>query len=469
MSTARRPDIFKAYDIRGLYGEQIDGDLPSGSAAPSRACSSELAGKPVGELRVGLGPRHAPQRPRAGGALPRGAAGGGRARARRRPGRHRDALLPRRLARARRRADVHRLAQPEGLHRAPSSCARARSRCPATSGIQDIRRDDRSAGGRRTGAPAGTPRGDARARSTSTRSSSAAALQFIDADAVRSGRRLKVVVDGGNGMAGPMVGPLLERLGLELIETYWTPGRQLPRPRAQPAAAGEPAVHHRAGARARRRPRDRLGRRRRPLLLHRRHRARSSTATSSRRCWPSRCCAKTPAARRSSTTCAPRGRSPDTVTRGRRHAPTSTASATPSSRRGCARRARCSAARSPGTTTSATSTARTPGTIPALLVLELLARERASACRELLEPYRSRYFISGEINSEVADAAGQDGGDRRALRRRPSRNGSTASRSTTRTGTSTCAPRTPSRCCACAWSRWSRPRTWSAAATRCSR
>ena len=31
--------------------------------------------------------------------------------------------------------------------------------------------------------------------------------------------------------------------------------------------------------------------------------------------------------------------------------------------------------------------------------------------------FRSRYFISGEINSEVADAGGEDRGDRRALRR----------------------------------------------------
>jgi len=37
-----------------------------------------------------------------------------------------------------------------------------------------------------------------------------------------------VVVDGGNGMAGPMVGPLLESLGLELIETYWTPNGEFP-------------------------------------------------------------------------------------------------------------------------------------------------------------------------------------------------------------------------------------------------
>jgi phosphomannomutase len=42
------------------------------------------------------------------------------------------------------------------------------------------------------------------------------------------------------------------------------------------------------------------------------------------------------------------------------------------------------------------------GTIPALLILELLSK-RASSLSELLEPYRSKYFISGEINSEVAD------------------------------------------------------------------
>jgi len=42
------------------------------------------------------------------------------------------------------------------------------------------------------------------------------------------------------------------------------------------------------------------------------------------------------------------------------------------------------------------------GTIPALLILELLCREGGKLSR-LLAPYRERYFISGEINSEVAD------------------------------------------------------------------
>jgi phosphomannomutase len=40
------------------------------------------------------------------------------------------------------------------------------------------------------------------------------------------------------------------------------------------------------------------------------------------------------------------------------------------------------------------------GTIPALLVLELLSAKQQTMT-ELLEPFRSRYFISGEINSEV--------------------------------------------------------------------
>jgi phosphomannomutase len=45
------------------------------------------------------------------------------------------------------------------------------------------------------------------------------------------------------------------------------------------------------------------------------------------------------------------------------------------------------------------------GMIPALLVLEMLGRE-GRKLSELLAPLRSRYFITGEINSKVADVAG---------------------------------------------------------------
>jgi phosphomannomutase len=42
------------------------------------------------------------------------------------------------------------------------------------------------------------------------------------------------------------------------------------------------------------------------------------------------------------------------------------------------------------------------GTMPALLMLELISREGRSLT-DLMEEFRSKYFISGEINSEVAD------------------------------------------------------------------
>lgn len=51
------------------------------------------------------------------------------------------------------------------------------------------------------------------------------ALASIDPGAVEP---LKVVVDGGNGMAGRMVGPILRDLPLELVETYWTPDGNFP-------------------------------------------------------------------------------------------------------------------------------------------------------------------------------------------------------------------------------------------------
>ncbi len=87
------------------------------------------------------------------------------------------------------------------------------------SGIQDIRR--------LIEAGLDAPAGRARLPGGGGRNAEfqEAALRFIDPAAVRP---LKVVVDGGNGMAGPMVGPLLERLGLDPIETYWTPDGSFP-------------------------------------------------------------------------------------------------------------------------------------------------------------------------------------------------------------------------------------------------
>jgi phosphomannomutase len=51
------------------------------------------------------------------------------------------------------------------------------------------------------------------------------ALSFIDPSSVKP---MVVVVDGGNGMAGPMVGPTLRKLGLELEEMYFEPNGEFP-------------------------------------------------------------------------------------------------------------------------------------------------------------------------------------------------------------------------------------------------
>ena len=85
------------------------------------------------------------------------------------------------------------------------------------------------------------------------------------------------------------------------------------------------------------------------------------------------------------------------------------------------------------------------GTMPALLILELLSRARDDA-RRAAGRFRATYFISGEINSEVDDQAAkmEEIEARYADAGSPT---STASRSTTTTGTSTCGRRTPSPCC----------------------
>jgi phosphomannomutase len=51
------------------------------------------------------------------------------------------------------------------------------------------------------------------------------AASLIEQGAVRP---MKVVVDGGNGMAGPMVGPILRDLGLDLVEMYFEPDGEFP-------------------------------------------------------------------------------------------------------------------------------------------------------------------------------------------------------------------------------------------------
>jgi phosphomannomutase len=211
------PEIFKAYDIRGLHGDELDA---AGAEQIGRAfvrVLSDLAGKAPGELRIGLGRDMrltAPElsaRYRAGmvaeGAhvLDAGMVGtemlyflvgsreldgGLMCTASHNPKAYTGAKLV--------RAGALPLSGDEGIH--------------------DIRRAIE--------AGLGEADGGGSAQDVDVRADfHAAALAFIDPANVAA---LKVVVDGGNGMAGPMVGPLLERLGIELVTTYWEPDGHFP-------------------------------------------------------------------------------------------------------------------------------------------------------------------------------------------------------------------------------------------------
>ncbi len=216
------PEIFKAYDIRGLYGEQIDGEIAESIGRAFARVLAQLEGKTVGELRVGLGRDMRLTAPEL-------------------VARYKEGLLAEGVhvldAGQVGTEMLYYLVGSRGLDgglmctashnpKAYTGCKLVREGALALSGdsgIQDIRRLIEAGLGPPEGARGAVEEVDVYAEFQQ------AALGFIDPETVRSAAQpLKVVVDGGNGMAGPMVGPLLEGLGLELVETYWTPDGNFP-------------------------------------------------------------------------------------------------------------------------------------------------------------------------------------------------------------------------------------------------
>jgi phosphomannomutase len=386
------PEIFKAYDVRGLYGEQIDGDVAEAVGRAFARVLAGLAGKPPSALQIGLGRDMrltAPElaaRYRAGMVAEgahvldagmvgtemlywlvgsHGLDGGLMCTASHNPKAYTGAKLVERGAVALSGdsgiGDIRRLVE-EGLGDAPGG---------GSSEDVDVYADFQSD-----------------------------ALNFIDPTAVKP---LKVVVDGGNGMAAPMAGPLLERLGLDLVTTYWEPDGEFPDHEPNPL----------------------LEENRRFIV----EKVRAEGADlgiawdgDADRCFfiddggrfvdgdfltallAESIIAKHPGADVLYDVRASRA-VPELVERlgGRAHV----------NRVGHAffkRRMRDEGGDFGGEVSghyyfrdfyNADS-----GTIPALLILELLS-VRGATLSELLEPFRSAYFISGEINSEVADQHGK--------------------------------------------------------------
>jgi phosphomannomutase len=217
------PDIFKAYDIRGIYGEQIDGDIAERIGRAFADVLAGLSGKPVGELRVGLGHDMRLSAPELAARYREGLLSAGAN------------VLDAGLVATEmlyflvgsRNLDGGLMCTASHNPKAYTGAKLLREGALALSGdtgIQDIRRT----------VEAGEPADDARTRGSVEpidvhTEFQRTALGFIDPAIVR--RRagsLKIVVDGGNGMAGPMVGPLLEQLGLHPTAMYWTPDGNFP-------------------------------------------------------------------------------------------------------------------------------------------------------------------------------------------------------------------------------------------------
>jgi phosphomannomutase len=389
-------EIFKAYDIRGLYGEQIDGPIAEQIGRAFAHVLSGLSGKPVSELHVGLGRDMrltAPElsdRYRAGllaeGANvldagqvgtemlyylvgSRGLDGGLMCTASHNPAAYTGAKLVREGAIA----------------------------LSGDTGIQDIRRLI-EAGLSESSSEGSIEQIDLYAEFHET------VLRFIDPSVIRP---LKVVVDGGNGMAGPVAGPLLENLGLDLIETCWTPDGNFPEHEPNPLlpenrqfiidrvlSAGADLGIAWDGDADRCFFIDETGKFVDGDFLT----ALLAQSLLGKRSDPTHPEAILYDVRASRAV-------PDTVTR---------AGGTPYINRvGHAffkTRMRDEGSLFGGEVSGhyyfRDFYCADSGTIPALLVLELLSRT-GKTMSQLLEPYRSRYFISGEINSEVADAPGK--------------------------------------------------------------
>jgi len=213
------PEIFKAYDIRGLYGEDIDGDAAEQIGRAFARVVAELAGKAVAEVTVGLGRDMRLTAPELAGRYRDGIVSEGASVV--------DAgLIGTEM--------LYFLVGSRGLDgglmctashnpKAYTGAKLVRQEAIALSGdegIGEIR--DLVVGGGLAGEP---PGGGSVSYVDIYAQFHARALEFIDPGQVAA---LKVVVDGGNGMAGPMVGPLLERLGLEVVETFWAPDGTFP-------------------------------------------------------------------------------------------------------------------------------------------------------------------------------------------------------------------------------------------------
>ena len=230
--------IVKAYDVRGVVGEQLDDAVVREiGAALARLLRAE---DPATQAVVVGHDMRDVARPTLAAAFAEGVTGAGRRRGRHRPGQHRHALLRLRRPRPARR-DVHRQPQPGPLQRHQAVPGGRRAGRP---GHRPARR---SAAARRAGRARRRRRRRGTGRPSATCSPTTPPTCAAWSTCPASGR-CKVVVDAGNGMGGHTVPAVLGGLPLDARAAVLRARRHLPQPRGQPARPGEP--RRPAGARS---------------------------------------------------------------------------------------------------------------------------------------------------------------------------------------------------------------------------
>jgi len=209
--------IFKAYDIRGLYGDEMDERTAQDIGRAFARVLARLRGKQPGELRIGLGRDMRLTAPAMAAELRDGMIFEGAT------------VLDAGMVATEmlyflvgsRELDGGAMVTASHNPKAYTGVKLIREGALALSGdagIGDVRREIEAGLG-------SGPGGGSFEEVDVWDEFRAHVRSFIDPDAVEP---FKVVVDGGNGMAGPMVGPTLRDLGLQLEEMYFEPDGEFP-------------------------------------------------------------------------------------------------------------------------------------------------------------------------------------------------------------------------------------------------
>jgi phosphomannomutase len=216
-TTAPPAEIFKAYDIRGIYGDQMDAGTAHLIGRAFARVLARLRGKETSDLRVGLGRDMRLSAPEMAAAVRQGLVEEGVS-----------VLDAGQVATemsyflvGSRELDGGAMVTASHNPKPYTGVKLMREGALAFSGdagIQDVRAEIEA------GLP-DPPGGGSVEEIDIYPEFHEHMLGIVDADAIGP---LKVLADGGNGMAGPMVGPLLERLNLEVTTTYWTPNGNFP-------------------------------------------------------------------------------------------------------------------------------------------------------------------------------------------------------------------------------------------------